>query len=185
MTADRTETLAAQLTELRALDPAGLPPSTPVTVAELTDLEQALGVALPAEYRAFLLRVGTGPGPYYGLHRPADLHLNAKDRGDTAELFPLTLADFEEHFITARARSIEMDFEASGCLEIGHQGCGNATVLVLTGELAGTLCDQWENLWCPARTPHGSANAPELGLTPTFDEWYGAWLTGRLSALQE
>ncbi|MDX8036973.1 SMI1/KNR4 family protein [Lentzea sp. BCCO 10_0856] len=185
MTADRTETLAAQLAELRALDLTGLPPSTPVTEAELTDLEHALGVALPTTYRNFLLRVGTGPGPYYGLHRVADLHVNAKDRGDTAGLFPLTPADFEEHFVTARARSIEMDFDAPGCLEIGHQGCSDTTVLILTGELAGTVCDQWENQWAPARTPLGSTNALELGLTPTLDEWYGAWLTGRLAALQK
>lgn len=186
MTTDRTEALAAQLAEARALDPEGRWTSTPVSEAELTELENALGVGLPAAYRDFLLHVGTGPGPYHGLHRPADLHVNAKDRGDTSALFPLTLADLEEHLIGARARSIEMDFEAPGCLEIGHQGCGNATVLVLTGDLAGTVCDQWENLWSPARTPPGSAaDVPSLGLTPSFDEWYGAWLDGQVSALRE
>lgn len=174
-----TEALATQLAELRALDP-DLPPSTPVTEPELAGLERALGAALPKAYRDFLLHVGTGPGPYYGLHRVADLHLNATDR-DTAGMFPLTPADFEEHFLTARAKSIELDFDAPGCLEIGHQGCANSTVLVLTGDLAGTVCDVWENEWSPARTP----GVRPLGLTPTFGEWYGEWLTGRLAALQE
>ncbi len=46
--------------------------STPVEEAELKRLEAELRVSLPSEYREFLLKVGSGAGPYYGVWGPAE-----------------------------------------------------------------------------------------------------------------
>jgi hypothetical protein len=41
--------------------------SSPVSLADVQDLEEYAGTALPDDFRQFLLNVGSGAGPYYGI----------------------------------------------------------------------------------------------------------------------
>src|ERR1019366_4951893 len=58
----------------------------------LRGYEVRYGMKLPAEYRSFLLTVGSGgAGPYYGLLRLAEA-LRVWDHGDPSKPFPHTKA---------------------------------------------------------------------------------------------
>ncbi|RSM73488.1 hypothetical protein DMH04_41495 [Kibdelosporangium aridum] len=74
----------------------------------------------------------------------------------------------------------------SGFIVISDHGCAGYTALVTTGELAGTLWDVWDVWWRPAKVvPSGPGDGEPryLGPTPTFEDWYDAWLTDALSSL--
>src|SRR5579885_2447596 len=87
--------------------------STPVEVDAVRRLEAELGVPLPAEYREFLLEVGSGAGPYYGVWSPAEAMAELRGRAadyeaeegkavSPAATFPLTAEDLrgiEERFV--------------------------------------------------------------------------------------
>lgn len=136
----------------------------------LADLERAIGGPLPAEYRAFLATVhGGGAGPGYGLAPPV-----ARDGGDR---FPFSRAQATE--ILERRRGDDRfamlprdpDRGASGCIVLSDQGCGWEDVLVLSGELRGTVWTFGEG-WCP----HAGKDGP-VG----FLDWYEAWLDANLA----
>ncbi len=76
-----------RLDRLRELDraPARFGASThmyltnPVAESELRALERDLGVRLPADFRGFLLEIGYGAGPYYGIYSPTQLLDEVRD----------------------------------------------------------------------------------------------------------
>jgi hypothetical protein len=176
--------------------------SQPASVVELDDLERALGVTLPAGYRRFLLSVGYGAGPYYGLWSPDQVledydglreeHEEEFGRPVRADLsFPLGWADAEAMAPRAgepHAGWRDLTYPADGCVPICHQGCTFWSVLVTAGELAGTVWDVtcyagFDGQWSPARRAPGLLVGkdeyrplPPLPAPPTFMEWYDGWL---------
>lgn len=106
------DSLREQMAELRRRDPSrkvfGASKhqyrSTPVSLDEVERLESALGVPLPPDYRRFLLDVGYGAGPYYGVwslaESQAEIQSLAKEYEaeegkpiHPAASFPLTVDD--------------------------------------------------------------------------------------------
>lgn len=174
-----------------------------VPIAELESIETALGVSLPQEYRDFLLSVGSGDRPYYGLWSPAKAFSELRELAEEYEQdegrrihaaapFPITSVDLDDidTRLTAGAASvwIEREWPCDGCLPIGEQGCTLYFVLVLAGELRGTVFDcnhmiGYTAEWLPARRPAGIVklgfNALELPRMPrpvTFRQWVEGWV---------
>jgi hypothetical protein len=185
--------------------------NTPVEERVLCEIEAELGVQLPAAYRDFLVNVGTGAGPYYGVWGPTeglaevrDLAVDyAADKGtqvNPASPFPLTTRDLLgiELRIAAddKAPWAEHDWPCSGCLPICQQGCTFWSVLVLAGEFSGTVWDLnhavgYTGQWRPAFRPPGWWNIgmpqprklPRLASPPTFQEWFAGWVDRCLADL--
>jgi hypothetical protein len=215
-----TDSLRLQLAELRRRDPGckvfGASEheyqSTPVSPAEVARLEAALGAPLPPEYRQFLLEVGYGAGPYYGVWSPAEspteiqrLALNSEaEQGrlvGPAAPFPPTA----DHLRAIEAKlaageespAAEPDRPCSGCLPICHQGCTFWSVLLVTGEFVGRVwdvsCLGYPAEWLPASRPPGwwgfgtshRRKLPPLPSPPTFGEWFAGWVERCLAELPE
>ncbi len=177
--------------------------SARVAEPEVGRLEAELGVALPAEYRDFLLRVGSGAGPYYGVWGPAEARSELRGLAQEYEAeegkivrpavaFPLTSEDLqgiESRFAAGvEAVWVERDWPCDGCLPICEQGCTFHSVLALTGEFAGRVFDLNNAVgycgeWLPARRPPGwwefgrphPRELPRLPSPPTFGEWFAGW----------
>lgn len=139
------------------------------TEAELAAFERAYGVALPREYRRFLLEVGDGGEgpPHYGIvplgHVPDDYQLSADEvLGRLAEPFPETEAWVWEDEPDPDPERIEA--VGSGALVLGTDGCGLYSLLVVTGDERGKI-------WTLA----------DVGVAPVdppadFLSWYEDWL---------
>ncbi|MFC0114531.1 SMI1/KNR4 family protein [Kibdelosporangium aridum] len=163
--------------------------NVPVSLESVERVEDVFNVRLPQGFREFLLKVGPGSGPYYGITAPNELITEISDR-DPAGEFPLTRDDAERAYRDWRSwldrpdstggPSLEAPFELPGCISIGPQGCAGESMLVTTGELAGTMWDNWADSWRPAKS---GVEGVYLGPTPTFEEWYDAWLTEALTKL--
>lgn len=112
--------------------------NAPAVETELLQFERRHGITLPAEYRAFLLRVGNGVtlSANRGLH-----HFEHRETfGQLARPFPYTPVD-AVRVLAALKKVVPFDFE--GC-DIDYSADGNllvapATVLVVRGELRGQL----------------------------------------------
>lgn len=125
--------------------------------------ESSNRIALPADYREFLLHVGNGgAGPFYGL-RPLD----AEGR-DLARPFPFeATAEMTE---PAERPKGEWGTRAPGTLELCHQGCTYYYYLVVSGPSRRTM---WEG-------------EDDVSFFPTglsFAQWYRCWAEKALRAL--
>lgn len=214
-----TESLREQLAELRRRDLGRKVfgarkhqyRSMPAKPAEVARLESALGVPLPLEYRRFLLDIGYGAGPYYGVWSPAESLAEVQglaqeyeaEEGKSVrptEQFPLTADDLrtiECKFASGdKLPAAARDWPCSGCLPICHQGCTFWSVLVLTGEFVGRVWDVaclvgYSGEWLPARRPPGwwefgmphPRELRPLPSPPTFGEWFAGWVERCLTDL--
>ncbi|MCO1581122.1 SMI1/KNR4 family protein [Crossiella sp. SN42] len=127
-----------------------------LSVAKVTAFERRHGIALPADYRDFLLQVGNGgAGPHYGLYRlgTADSH-----DADLATPFP--------HTSQWRPAPDDEDVDRwyDGTMEIAECGCAYYHRLVVTGPASGQV---WQDL-----LPCDQGIVPEAG----FRDWYLTWL---------
>ncbi|WP_433272548.1 SMI1/KNR4 family protein [Actinosynnema sp. CS-041913] len=178
--------MAARLDRLRELDPpkreafssmrtAGRRPggyimfgadrhghrNQPLTEAQLGALEGAMGVALPGDFRAFLERIGTGAGPFYGIDRYQALLRDATPECarpfPTGERGPFFTGDDDD------------DGLEHGYLPIIERGCGDEVGLVTAGPRRGHVVnidmgDQWI-------------------LGPDFLTYYDTWLDRSIDQL--
>lgn len=133
--------------------------------ARVRAFEDAHGIALPADYRAFIRLAGaSGAGPYYGLY---DLeHWND---------FTTWICDEVPKDVLARPCPLQPGRNASvvgrsldpymGTMTLGTQGCSYMMQLVVTGE-------------CRGRVVYVDADGgpPYVVLEPDFLAWYERWL---------
>jgi uncharacterized protein (TIGR02996 family) len=145
----------------------------PLAEADLLALERRLGFLLPAEYRAFLLRVCNGKmGPSYGLES-IDL---AADIGKLTQPCPLTDADAAAALKAMQTGDMDelpdLDHGLQGTLFLANHGGGGYSFLVLSGQQRGKV---WAG---------GDFIAPDFDfgdLTPHgFFSWYEGWLDDAL-----
>lgn len=173
--------------------------NSPLSSVELREFELRLGVRLPEEFREFLLRVGTGAGPYYGILRPATIikeqclwHEDGVDAlpegicagsGNPRLPFRSTRADL----LLAATRTstygpyVPVHDAPDGVVKISHHGCTYWTLLVTSGECRGLVLDYCEQKRevVPAGLKFGSRSgkgAGESAAPLTFVEWYEDWL---------
>lgn len=148
------------------------PPASPEAVSRF---EKEHGIALPEEYRSFLLEVGDGGEgpPYYGMlslreqyEHDFPRYLEDGYRDLLSRPFPHT-----EHWIWEAEEETPEVLErweriGYGNLVIGHEGCGEYWTLIVTGPERGQM-------WSFA----------DVGIQPccrrrTFFDWYNYWLDG-------
>ncbi|NUT98675.1 MAG: SMI1/KNR4 family protein [Saccharothrix sp.] len=103
--------------------------SEPLSEDQLCALERAMGVALPSDFRAFLHRIGTGAGPFYGISRFDALMAGATP--DCAHPFPP--AEQGPYF------DDEGDEAVHGHLPIIDEGCGWEVYLITAGAHRGRV----------------------------------------------
>jgi hypothetical protein len=173
----------------------------PLTEAEVAEAEQELGVAFPDEYREHLVQVSSGgavhrlrrdeegwwwagndrwrrrllrtPFPHPDSYAEADAELDAREPQRTR--FP------DEQTYQAARQAWDDECEAfedrrtAGAVIAQEHGCGFATLLVVTGPLAGTMwwdgratCDRI----LPLSLDHSHDPRPV-----TFGQWlqHGSW----------
>ena len=165
--------------ESRGLPPA-LPPLTPEAVAAA---EARLGVALPEEYRGFVLRIGDGgAGPAYGLFA-LETALRVSEADGVPELLR-TPFPHGEHYnpdtdpavvafwnradaggVSEAEEDVHVAMQRRGALVLCDEGCGYLHFLVVSGPARGTM-------WIDAR----GGDQGFIPLEVTFLEWYERWL---------
>ncbi len=160
---------------------------------ELHAFENRLETCLPEAYRAFLLDVGYGAGPYYGLLSPAEIlrELDAFGVGAASRPFPVGTENGERFFVgplRSRLAVPLLDWPTTGLIPVSYHGETSWSVLVTSGVFTGTIWDVTvlEGIVAecrPAPRPPGLPGDGEAGNTlpplrrpPTFDEWYRGWL---------
>ncbi|MEV7726509.1 SMI1/KNR4 family protein [Streptomyces sp. NPDC087917] len=173
------------------------PGAAELDAAELDAAERELGVSFPAEYRAHLLAGSPGravfrpyrsaagwtwggalptridllaePFPHPDSYAEADLALDAR------EPRPGDFAEGQAHLAAWRAWDLECEEwegrKTAGAVVLEEHGCGFATLLAVTGPLAGTVwwdgratCDRI----VPLSTDHLGGAGPV-----TFGAWVG------------
>lgn len=168
---------------------------------ELALLEVHLGVELPETYRQFMIEVGSGAGPHYGIFSADELLKNfsrLKTYLDEEQPRSNPAKDFAFHRHEAAALELHhregaeqpwlsASWPTDGCVPICFRGCQYWTALVTAGELTGTVWDVAfgdgsDGQWIPAQRASGllklrsRIKLPDLSSPPTFPEWYKAWL---------
>lgn len=158
----------------------------PQTPEALRELEEFLGTDLPPEFHRFLLTIGSGAGPHYGIWSPRQIRKEVQlDRDDCASdkiepphtdrALPITVAQVRETLAPVHPYPLD------GAVRICDRGCGTWTVLGLSGSLAGTVwdvdchCGDWDDSadWWPATYPAFSGLE---GQPVYFLDWYEVWL---------
>ncbi len=148
-----------------------------LTPFDVQRFEDAYRIALPVEYRRFLLEVadgGRGP-PAYGLvrfaHVPLDYGWSAEERlARLTRAFPLAsewIWENEEPLTEPRRRLRESTW-LDGSLVLGTDGCGLYWHLIVTGQ-------ERDQIWCI-----GDVGASPCNPRRTFLSWYEDWLDRRV-----
>jgi hypothetical protein len=174
----------------------------PIPRDDINSFEHLHGIDLPKDFRSFLLDVGYGAGPYYGIWSLHEMQEEIDDVWRESEIdknmqispsspFPLTQRDvveYKEQLQTgAKQPWISQDYPCNGCIPICYGGCSEYVLLVTSGELFGTVWGMgnpfgYDGLWSPAKRPPGILSTkqykelPRLSLLPTFREWYESWI---------
>ncbi|MET8138554.1 SMI1/KNR4 family protein [Streptomyces sp. NPDC005251] len=168
-----------------------------LTEAEVVEAEVDLGVAFPGEYRRYLLQVSSG-GAVAQLEKTENGWWWAGNSTRRRDLLPLpfphpdSYEDADDEFYRRLPRAEDYpdgdafaepmnawnteywDFDerkTAGSVVAEEHGCGFATLLVITGPLAGTLW--WDgratcDLIIPLSLDHAGGARPV-----TFSEWLG------------
>ncbi|HZO14058.1 MAG TPA: SMI1/KNR4 family protein, partial [Polyangiaceae bacterium] len=134
--------------------------------AEVLELERQLGVALPLEYRAFLLGVARGEPLLgeVGILEPS-AGLARLEGGATNEPFPVSEADGRRLLqkLPKRKRSEPapaVDAPMDGVLPLADHGDAVYDCLVLSDPFTGTMWQAWDAGWTPLYTVKKGVAAP-------------------------
>lgn len=200
------EPLAGQLDALALLDTARVIFGSdlhnyarePVAERALAELEAEAGFALPADYRQWMLRIGAGAGPDYGLWTPTHAIAQMRDTPDGSGGLVREAAAVDESHLAIRAQLLRGGSEPGdtsistdsirGAVPIGRQGCSGFWYLLLTGAFAGCVlgesCDCIGEPWTAAAAfwPAGRLGT----LAPlTFLGWLEDWLDDAFRSLAD
>lgn len=148
--------------------------------SELALFESKYGVALPACYRGFLLRIGNGgAGPYYGIYRLERWDEVLESVGDESPLNNWGHHDWKSGFLKLpcplhpdmkRVDDWEDQFSQvvspyQGMITIGTQGCSYMMGLIITGDYSGRVVYL-----------AGDGGPPYVVRETDFLAWYERWL---------
>ncbi|MGC5054392.1 SMI1/KNR4 family protein [Micromonospora sp. DT48] len=146
---------------------------------EVVGFEKRHGVRLPPDYRGFITTIGHGgpgrfggAGPFYGLLPIEDWDLTLEGDLDVTMLarpFPAEPGRVYEDWL-AQAAPGEDDEPYRGTLALSHQGCGDLSLLVLSGPARGRVVDT-----------HPGKQGPRFTPDPDFLSWYERWLDAVLA----
>lgn len=173
--------------------------NTPLTEVDVRAFEERQAVALPADYRGFLIEVGNGgAGPYYGLFKLGEMDDNDGSApwlegfvGSLAAPFPFTEAwnDLTSRPYPDRISNeqYERDLDAfekqywkpiDGAFPICHLGCAMRVWLVISGPERG-------HVWLDDRASDNGISpvAGKNGERLTYGAWYQVWLDEALAQL--
>ena len=89
-------------------------------LAEIEKLESSHGVTLPVEFRNFILKIGFGAGPVYGVNPGTFLDIDKWEDDGDEEYQPLY----------------------DGFIVIAEHGCGKETMIIIDGKHKGEI---WQN----------------------------------------
>lgn len=159
--------------------------------SRIEEIESAINGNLPQEYRSFLLNVGYGGGPDYGLFSPRrileealwynegneDEASNGKeDVVDFSHLTPDTLASCAAALASKQRTHLIGVSSRRHTATIAEHGCGHDYHLILRGPLAGrvmlntALPGPFYGFWS------GLGSADHSGSAPTFFSWLEHWI---------
>ncbi len=160
--------------------------STPVSSDEIKDYEKKYKIIIPEELKLFLIEIGYGAGPDYGIYSIAKMFSEFDEWNDWTEnissiqdSFELTSKDSLE-LIKSKTDNPDGFFykrlkTVNGLLPIQTQGCTYYSFIVINGEQQGTI---WK------------LDTNEFDVLPggvfrevTFFEWYENWLNDTLESL--
>ena len=159
---------------------------------EIESTEVKIGIRLPEEYRQFLLQIGYGAGPYYGVFSPAEsVSVLLEDQGKQetwppkpAQPFPVTPEQANECWRVmseGHYAAVKVYWPANGCIPICNAGSIYSTFLITAGDLVGSLWSRSSPEWDPSKPydenwnlapqPYGISNLHKF-----FDEplWHQA-----------
>jgi hypothetical protein len=167
---------------------------------ELAAFESWCGGALPPAYRQYLLDVGLGPGPYYGLMPlekiREELAIIYEDCAEEFGTDGLPGCEFalEDELKALRSRdpAASTDFPGprspGGFIPICFQGCDFIVVMVTSGTFAGSVFTATNfaatgSRWRAAGRPPGvvtfgepHSRLPGFPPWPDFAQWIDGWL---------
>lgn len=151
----------------------------PLSENAVAAFEREHSVSLPADYRAFISRIGHGgpgrfggAGPYYGLHPLENwaTGLWGMPAAHTlATPFPTEPGHVYDDWPTEVAPGDD-DEPYTGTLALSDEGCGYMAILVVSGPARGRVTDTYEN-------PTG----PVFTADADFLAWYERWLDAVLA----
>lgn len=154
----------------------------PVNQRSLESFEKKYGIAVPSDFREFLLQIGTGAGPFYGIGEPQwgagqllsdpAVHLRVPSpltpdttESEWAEMPLLSEEDFDDdRYELARSKTY------CGILPFGDQGCANYSCLIVEGEAKGRVVYVSDD-----------EMQPFFVYEERFLDWYERWLDEILS----
>ncbi len=116
----------------------------------------------PEEYIDFLVRIGSGAGPYYGIWNLSKSLPSLEARWLSEVEIEWSVQDTDE---TIEARLKAAGATHNDCLTICDFGCGEVFLLAVRGPEAGTI---WFD--------HGFGDASIRPYGVTFLDWYEQWL---------
>jgi hypothetical protein len=140
-----------------------------LSVAQVAAFEARHRIALPEDYRSFLIEVGDGgAGPYYGLYRLDRTDLPDWAEDELAEDFLATPFRLHDRWNPYQDLTQDEYFSprwVKGSLALAHFGCGDLVRLVVTGDRRGQV---WQD-----------GRGGDYGIwpvAPSFGDWYLDWL---------
>lgn len=157
--------------------------SKKVSEKKLTAFEQTLGTKLPEEFRSFLIEIGRGAGPDFGILKlkrmMQELAIWKKYLSEQEAAKPFDFSNTDARELTEKKVKNEEEFyhktlkTANGVLPIATEGCSFYFYLVLSGEQKGKV---WG-------IDADGFNTMPAGLTKelSFLDWYEDWLDNSLT----
>ncbi|MCD4724044.1 MAG: SMI1/KNR4 family protein [Bacteroidales bacterium] len=153
--------------------------SAKVSDRDLSNFENKIGVNLPNDFREFILKIGYGAGPDYGifglekmLSEFEEWKYCLDEQGEFSKEFDLSNEDAIELINKKKANMKGFYYKrlqtANGILPIMTEGCTYFAYIVLTGEQRGKI-------W---RIDLNELDTMPSGVTKEYDfiSWYEAWI---------